>query len=370
MKFIIKTAILTFTILFLSQNIFSQESYKLKKVVIDAGHGGKDPGAIGLISKEKDLALAVSLKLGELIKQNIPDVEVIYTRSTDVFIELHKRSQIANEKKADLFISIHINASNTKTVTGTSTFVMGLNKVQENLDVAKLENSVILIEDNYKTHYEGYNPNAPESDIIMALYQNAFLNQSINLADKVQKQFTNRAMRYDRGVRQAGLVVFWNCTMPGILVEAGFISNPEEEKFLVSEYGQNIIASAIYRAFKEYKNELEASKINNTSVNNQQLNSNNKDIQKNKSDIIFKVSIGYSKKKLETLPQNFKGLQNVQRSFDGKKYLYTVGNTTNYNEIVDLQTDIRKKFPDAFVISYKNGIFISIKDALEQLNLN
>lgn len=364
MKILFKILIFIMIVNYFSENkAFSQSEYKIKKVVIDAGHGGKDPGALGISSYEKDIALAISLKLGQYIKENYPDIEVIYTRTTDVFIELHKRSQIANQNKADLFISVHINSSHSKNVTGTSTFVMGLNKIQENLDVAKKENSVILIEDNYQKNYEGYDPNSPESDIILSLYQNAYLNQSISLADKVQKQFAQRAKRGDRGVRQAGLVVLWNCSMPGILVEVGFISNKEEENFMKSEYGQVILASAIYRAFKEYKTEVEngdsGAKIIKIPV-----------VEKKTEQIIFKVQIAYSPTKIEPSAKNFKGIEDIKRETDGTKFRYTVGKTSDYNEILSIQTKVREKIPDAYVIAFKNNIQIPVKQAVAELNKN
>ena len=243
----------------ITNNIFSQEenNYKIRTVVIDAGHGGKDPGAVGSHSYEKDICLSIALKLGGYINEYIEDVEVIYTRKTDKFVELHKRAKIANENNADLFISIHVNSSKRKSATGTSTFVMGLHKSEDNLDVAKTENSVILKEDDYKNKYSGYEPNSPETYIIMNLYQNANLDNSLNFAQKIQSQFKNRAGRYSRGVRQAGLLVLWQTTMPSVLIETGFISNKNEEKFLNSKYGQEIIASAIFRAFRDYKNEME-----------------------------------------------------------------------------------------------------------------
>ena len=247
-------------LLILSSNIiFSQDtsSYKIRTVVIDAGHGGKDPGAVGSKAYEKDIALAIALKLGGYITEYIKDVEVIYTRKTDIFVELHKRAEIANSNNADLFISIHVNSGTRKSATGTSTFVMGLYKSEDNLEVANTENSVILKEDNYKNKYSGYEPDSPETYIIMNLYQNANLDKSLNFAQKIQSQFKNRAGRHSRGVRQAGLLVLWQTTMPSVLIETGFISNKTEEKFLNSTYGQEIIASAIFRAFRDYKEEME-----------------------------------------------------------------------------------------------------------------
>ncbi len=321
-------------------------------IVIDAGHGGKDSGAIGKKSKEKDITLAIALRLGKYIKENLPDVKVIYTRKTDKFIELHERSEIADRNNADLFISIHVNASTKKSVTGTSTFIMGLNKADKQLDVVKRENSVILIEDNYKTKYEGFDPNSPESDIIFSLYQNAFLDKSIRLAELVQEEFKQKAKRTDRDVRQAGLVVLWNCAMPSILIETGFITNPSEELFLDSKNGQAIIASAIYRAIKKYKYETE----------------HQNKIIKSEKKVTFKIQLAFSGKKIDTKPENFKGIKNVECVEDGRYYRYFTGNTKSYEEIAKLQKKVQKKIPDAYIIAVNNGKLITIKKALQILN--
>lgn len=231
--------------------------YKLKRVVIDAGHGGKDPGAIGAISKEKDIALAVALQVGKYIQENLPGVEVIYTRKTDVFLELKERSNIANRNKADLFISIHCNAATNRTAYGTETFVMGTKNFEANFDIVKRENSVILLEDNYQEKYEGFDPSSPESYMMFNLMQKAFLSGSISLASKIEDDFSNRVNRSSRGVKQAPLYVLWTTSMPSVLVELGFISNANEERFLNSKEGQTYLASAIFRAVKAYKEEIE-----------------------------------------------------------------------------------------------------------------
>ncbi|MCW5906256.1 MAG: N-acetylmuramoyl-L-alanine amidase [Chitinophagales bacterium] len=234
-------------------------AFTIKTVVIDAGHGGKDPGAIGPgKTYEKDVALAVALKLGENIKKNHPGVNVIYTRKTDVFLELHERATIANKNKADLFIAVHINSSTNPQVYGSSCYVLGLHKTEANLDVAKRENAVILLEDDREKHYD-FDPNTPEGHIIMSMKQNAFLEQSISIASKVENHMENHAKRKSLGVKQAGFYVLYKTAMPSILAEIGFISNPEEEKFLKSEAGHDKIAAALARAFTEYKLEMEQS---------------------------------------------------------------------------------------------------------------
>ena len=247
-----------YTIIVLSSFTSSGDKpYKLKTVVIDAGHGGKDPGCHGKGSEEADITLKVALELGRIIKENLPDVKVIYTRNNDTFVELHDRAGIANKNKADLFISIHCN-SGPSDVFGTETYTMGLHSSEENLQVAKRENAVIFQEKDYKKNYGGYNPNSPMGHILMANYQNALIKNSIRFAGKVEAQLKKRVGRSSRGVKQAGLVVLWKTTMPGALVEIGFLTNPKEEKYLNNDTNRSYIASAIYRAVKEYKSELES----------------------------------------------------------------------------------------------------------------
>lgn len=249
-------------IVFLLLLTFSTEAgktaYQLRKVVIDAGHGGKDPGTHGAYSNEKDIALSIALELGRIINENLPDVEVIYTRDDDTFVELEERANIANVQNADMFISIHCNAAGNPDVHGTETFIMGLHKNNQNLQVAQRENSVILMEENYEEKYEGFDPNSPESYIVFSLMQNAYLQNSLRLADKVEHQFEKRVGRSSRGVKQAGFVVLWRTAMPSILVETGFISNEAEERYLNDDLGRVYMASGIYRAFRDYKQELEA----------------------------------------------------------------------------------------------------------------
>ena len=227
-------------------------------VVIDAGHGGHDPGAIGRISKEKNINLNVALKLGKQIQKNCPDVKVVYTRTRDVFIPLNRRAEIANDAKADLFISIHTNAlANNRTAKGASTWTLGLAKSDANLEVAKRENSVILYESDYKTRYAGFNPNSAESYIIFEFMQDKYMSQSVHLASLVQKHFRNTCRRVDRGVHQAGFLVLKASAMPSILVELGFISTPEEERYLNTDAGTGTLADGIFRAFLTYKREQE-----------------------------------------------------------------------------------------------------------------
>lgn len=238
-------------------SINSPQPYAVKTVVIDAGHGGNDPGCSGSKVNEKNVALNIALKLGEYIKKNYTNVNVLYTRNTDNFVELYERANVANRNNADLFISVHCN-SGARNAYGTETYTMGLHRSEANLKVAQFENTVILLEENYKENYEGFDPNSPESYIIFSLYQNANLEKSLLLASKVEEQFETRTKRNSRGVKQAGFLVLYKTTMPSILIETGFLTNKHEEKYLSSEQGQDYIASAIYRAFKDYKTEIEA----------------------------------------------------------------------------------------------------------------
>lgn len=259
-KNILIISLLTFSFLLTGflPTVSNAPEYKLKRVVIDAGHGGRDPGAVGSFSKEKDLTLAVALQLGKYIEDLLPDVEVIYTRKTDVAIALKERPNIANRNKADLFISIHCNSAVNRSAFGTETFVMGTKNFEANFDIVKKENSVIIYEENYKENYEGFDPSSPESYIMFNLSQKAFLSNSLSVASKVEDDFTSRVQRHSRGVKQAPFYVLWTTSMPSVLIELGFISNPAEERYLNSKQGQSYLASAIFRSVKAYKEEVES----------------------------------------------------------------------------------------------------------------
>ena len=296
-------------------------------VVIDAGHGGHDPGAIGKISKEKNINLNVALKVGNLIKNNCDDVKVIYTRSKDVFIPLGRRAEIANNAKADLFISIHTNAlANNRTAKGASTWTLGLAKSDANLEVAKRENSVILYESDYQTRYAGFNPNSAESYIIFEFMQDKYMEQSVHLASLMQKQFRHTCKRLDRGVHQAGFLVLKASAMPSILIELGFISTPEEERYLNSEAGATTMAKGIYHAFLNYKREHEirltgvSKTVIPTEQKEQEIEKENDrpvTVQKvaesatNDNEITFKIQILTSSKPLAKNDKRLKGLKGV-----------------------------------------------------------
>jgi N-acetylmuramoyl-L-alanine amidase len=252
------TALLIAITLLNSSSSFKTTETKVDVVVIDAGHGGQDDGTHGKYMKEKDLALKIALKLGQYIEKNVPGVKVIYTRKNDKYLPLDARADIANKNKADLFICIHANANANTRAFGTETYVMGLHKDESNLSVAKRENSVILLDENYQERYEGFDPNSPESYILFTLTQSAYQESSLRFAQKVEDEFKKKVGRVSRGVKQAGFVVLWRTTMPSVLIETGFLTNAPEEKFLASDEGQDLIASGIYRAFKTYKAEVES----------------------------------------------------------------------------------------------------------------
>lgn len=369
---------------------------KVKTVVIDAGHGGKDPGCHGSFAYEKDICLAIALKLGKLIEEHYEDVKVVYTRKTDVFLELHTRAKIANDHKADLFICIHVNAGGNGNAYGAETYVMGLHKSEANLAVAKRENAAILYEDNYQKEYEGFDLNSDEGNIIFSLYQNKFLEQSISFASKVQHYFKNYAGRHDRGVRQAGFLVLVRTAMPSVLIETGFITHNEEEEFLTDDIGQEILASAIFQAFVDYKKEVEGdqytgikkefkpialseykefkSSSSATTKSNEQkpTKSGEKESAENleqPSGIRFKVQFLSLPSKLSLDDQAFKGIFQIEIEEINGMYRYMSGNETTLDAALALQKYIREKgYSDAFVVAFNGSERISVKEALEILN--
>lgn len=371
--------IIVFITAFLSGlNVSAQTFRKIDRVVIDAGHGGKDPGAIGKHSKEKDIALSIALKVGNYIKENLPGVEVIYTRKTDVFVELYKRAQIANKEKADVFISIHCNAATSTKAIGTETFIIGAAKGERNLAIAKKENSAILYEADYERNYDNFDPNSPESYIIFELFQSAYREQSWNIATKVQTQFTNRLHRIDRGVKEAGLLVLVNTAMPSILVEVGFISNLEEEKYLLSTNGQNEIASGIYRAFKAYKNQMEKNNLQ-AEEEKAQLDSliaveekavkevESMDSIANKT-LIFGVQFLTSKNVFKNASLELKGIQDVWLYNDNGYNKYVSGKFKSIDDANAYAKKVREAgFSDAFVVAFLNGERIPKRKAIKMM---
>jgi len=355
--------LIIFTSLF--SNIYSQDEnkYSINTVVIDPGHGGRDAGALGRIAKEKDIALAIALKLGTYIEENFSDVKVIYTRTEDVFIPLNERAEIANKNKADLFISIHLNGNKNIRAFGTETYVMGIHKTDGNLEVAKKENAAILYEEDYTTKYEGFDPHSAESYIIFSFLQNTYLEQSLNYAAFIENEFETRALRKSRGVKQAGFLVLWQTTMPSVLIEAGFLTNPQEEKYLMSKDGQEYIASAIFRAFKNYKNTIEAKSKFSTKIDSLEKN------QKEDSPVYFKIQIASAQNPIEKNDPFFKTLENIEEYKSNGMYKYTVGSSSDYNEINKLKNNIENQYPDAFVIAIDStGNVIPIQKALNIIN--
>lgn len=235
----------------------STSHHSIRKIVIDAGHGGQDSGALGKFSKEKDITLQVARQVGKLIEQHMKPVKVIYTRHKDTFVALHERARIANKNKADLFISIHCNADADRRGHGTETFTMGLHTAPSNLDLMKRENGVIRMEKQQAKHYAGFNPNAPESHILFSLYQHAYNTNSLYLAQHIESALKTQLGRKSRGVKQAGFLVLWKTAAPSVLIEIGFITHPEEEKYLNQPAGQNQIARAIFEGLKQYKQHVE-----------------------------------------------------------------------------------------------------------------
>lgn len=341
--------------------------HSIKKVVIDPGHGGKDPGAVGKKSKEKDIVLSIALKTGKYIEENLEDVEVIYTRKTDEFVELFRRAEIANQSNADLFISIHCNASRSPSPYGAETFVMGLHKSQDNLEVAKKENAAILLEEDYEVTYGGFDPNSAEAHIVFSLYQNAYLEQSLEFSRLLQDQFRERVHRNDRGVKQAGFLVLYKIAMPGVLVETGFLSNPKEEQFLMSEQGQTYIASAIFRAFREYKENVEKAGYVQQLANSANHGSNLQD-QINEGRISFRVQFAASSEDVPVNSAPFQSLHLVKKYFHQGMHKYTSGEEATLEAALKLRDHMVKKgYKDAFVVSFLNEERIAIDKAVEIL---
>jgi N-acetylmuramoyl-L-alanine amidase len=349
-------------IAFVSSNITAQA---VKRVVIDAGHGGKDPGAVGANGlKEKDVCLNVALKLGKYIEENIKDVQVIYTRKTDVFIELHERANIANRKNADLFISIHVNASTNKEAYGAETYVLGLHRSEANLEVAKRENSVIELEEDADKNYS-FNPNTPEGHIMMSLAQNAYLEQSIDFASKIQNEFREKVKRHDRGVRQAGFYVLYKTTMPSVLIELGFLSHLEEEKFLGSAVGQDYLASAIYRGFKDYKKQMDDLWTENQKNKIQE-------VQKIKDELetVYRIQVFASKYKADKNAKIYQDFSNVFIENNGSGvYRHMVNEYPTYEEASkDLLNVVSLGYKGAYIVSYKDGKRSQVYDVTTNKN--
>ncbi|MFT4071550.1 MAG: N-acetylmuramoyl-L-alanine amidase [Dysgonamonadaceae bacterium] len=391
--FLVRFFLLT-TVLLSAFSVVAWAAPKRFTVVIDAGHGGKDFGACRGDYIEKKINLGVALKLGNLIEQNLPDIKVVYTRKTDVFVELDKRAEIANRVKANLFISIHTNstAGTTTSASGAETYILGLARSKENLEVAKRENSVILMEDNYNRRYEGFDPKSPESYILFEFMTNKYMEQSYDMASYVQNEFRRSTNQNDKGVRQAGFLVLRKSSMPSLLVEVGFVNNLKDGPYITSDSGQSDIARAIFNALRKYKREFDKKQgvvavsvknensdedynsssddsrsfqpdsgsngdnINSNRYNSSQRNSslkvsaNSKKTEAKGSKVVYKVQIITSPIKISKGSSQFKGLSPVELIHEKGQYKYTYGSSSDFNEILRILRDVRKKFKDAFII--------------------
>ncbi len=363
------------TFLLTAVNLFSQSKHKFI-IILDAGHGGKDPGNCYHGFIEKEIALSTTIKVENFLK-NEKDIEVIYTRNKDVFVELVDRPKVANKKDANLFVSIHCNYVKNQVPYGTETFVMGLSRSNISLEIAKQENSVIFLEKNYQETYKGFDPHNPETVIGINILQEEYLNRSINLASKIEDNFITKVNRKSRGIKQAPLWVLDAAYMPSVLIELGFLSNKEEGTFLNSDEGQNKMAKAIADAIISYKHEYFDGENDNDKESAKQLAKTSVEINPetvpekvavvNTKGVLFKVQIAALNKNITTSPKNFKGLNNVSlNEASGKLYKYTYGNTTDFNEAVkNLEEAKTQGFKTAFLIAYKDGEKISIEEALK-----
>ena len=377
-----------------------KERKGLETVVIDAGHGGKDPGTVVGNFHEKDIALAIALRLGNLIKEKLPDVRVIYTRNTDKFIPLFERSVIANKNNADLFISIHVNFCSTPSIKGTETYVLGLHRTEDNLNVAKKENSAILLEKDYSTRYEGFNPNLSESYIMFELIQDANIDQSVEFAGILQDSFREHAQRTNRDVRQAGFLVLRETAMPSVLIETGYLSNPSEAKYLMSDQGRKTLALTIFNSFKWYKTKFE-SRLNHTftvlkkentkekfppsalklsaengrdsniiqakvkePANKQSKRKEFKPAIKEADRVTFVIQILAYPKELPNNSKLFRGMENISEIKIGNYFKYYCLETKSFTEAKHNLAKIRLKIPDAFIVALKNGQPIRLQEAI------
>lgn len=399
---------------------------QVKTVVIDAGHGGAKPGAVGALSKEKNITLSIALKLGKLIETNYPDVKVIYTRTTDVDVALSERAHIANRAKADLFLSIHCNSWNSSNPTGMETYVMGLSQSKANLEVAKKENADILLEEGYRSNndYQGFDPNSPESYVMFAMYQNAYLDKSLDFAGFIQKQYNKNIKSLNRGVKQAEIFVLYKTAMPSILTEVGFISNPEEERYMMSDAGQATIVNCIYNAFSQYKLAQDGTPIPSVKkaadpatvatvalaeekpatpapqadpttfvpstaqtgvepplpldepkeslplVPESAVKAAPQQSDATSQGVIdYRVQFLVSGKELKADAREFKGLTEYEYYMRDGKYCYVTGHCTTVRAASRLQKEVQARgFKDAFPVAFLNGERISLQRAKELSN--
>jgi N-acetylmuramoyl-L-alanine amidase len=364
----------------LSAAINAQEKNPIvKTIVLDAGHGGKDPGNLGTRrykTTEKDVALDVTLLVGKYLKEAFPYMDILYTRKDDSYPELIERTQFANKNNADLFVSIHCNANDDKRAHGSDSWVMGPHKNSANLKVAQKENASILLEDNYELKYGDFNPNSPESYLALSLRQNAHLQESLILAKNVQDEFRTRVGRVDRGVKQSGFYVISFTTMPSILIEMGFLTNPDEEDFLNSKQGKEYMASAIYRAIKKYiaevedvpvsqLNTIESSKEENTSPSDEAPKYETIKDEKDTLDINYRIQLLVSNEEIDLSPANFNELDSISKMQVNGIYKYYYGRAGSYEKAKELRgLAVEKGYTESFVVSFNGEIKIDLQEAL------
>lgn len=375
-------------------------------LVIDPGHGGKDPGAIGRFSREKNINLSVAKAFGQLVEANCPNVKVIYTRKTDVFVPLDKRADIANKANADLFISIHTNALPGKAVgRGAETYTLGMARAQANLDVAKRENAVILVENDYKERYQGFDPNSSESYIMFEFMQDKYMEKSVNFAKMIQKEFRTTAGRQDKGVHQAGFLVLRQTSMPSVLIELGYISTHDEETFLNSQNGIRKMSQSIFNAFLGYTRQQKKTKAaaenatppqpvsredvtadhaaeeeatvlksmveeNEKGARPEHDGEKPKDTPASGNAPVFKIQLMASTRQIPTGSSRFKNLSPVDFYKEGNYYKYTYGATTDYREAQRIRNEVKKNFGGAFIVAFRNGEKIELKQAIEEFRKN
>ncbi len=377
---------------FMFTPVFGQQTQKTFKVVIDAGHGGHDPGCLGSTLQEKQVVLKAALSLGKLISENCPEVQVIYTRKTDVFVELYRRAQIANNAHADLFISIHCNASENHAGNGVETFVMGLAKSEANQAVARKENAAMLMEKNYKNNYDGFDPSSPESNVIFSLYSSAYLNKSIMLADRVQRQLVAVSDMTDRGVKQAGYWVLYKVAMPSILIELGFLSNPSDESYLAKPENVQSEAIAIYNAFVDYVNAVGGYNYKHLKTKAIVHNTDEKPVAAGKEhaedtetaaakdketlaetqttngdEIRFRVQFLASPVKLKSSDSRLQDMPDVRNYSENGLWKYTAGNEETIAAASEILNQVKKKYKDAFMVAFQGDKKITMAEARQLL---
>ncbi len=392
-------------VLLLSCTVMVMAADKKFTLVIDAGHGGHDAGAVGAISKEKNINLKVALAFGRYVEQNCPDVKVVYTRKTDVFVTLNGRADIANKAKADLFVSVHTNAVERGYVKGFEVYTLGMHRAADNLDVAKRENSVITLESDYRSHYQGFDPNSSESYIMFEYMQDKNMENSVKLAKYIQRNVCSTASRQDKGVHQAGFLVLRETSMPSCLIELGFISTPEEERDLNDPVVQDRLAYGIFQGFQNYRGKTatvaavpevapkpvetavaeektaepaaqpivtETAKEQTEKVQQVEKTEGKPVVQtaEKRDAPVFKVQIVASSRRLAKGDAAFKGLDNISSYSEGGMYKYTYGASENYNEIYSLRKQILDKFPQAFIIAFKNGEKTDVNSAIREWKSN